>query len=131
MRWIAHPRVALSLFIIVFLAAAVARVVAAPLSATQDMAQFWSFAQLFKEHGLDFYQYAGGTESMTRVPMGGLRYLPNPRFLAEDPETLLNMGLTAERLAARDQLPREDQDRFALASHRKAIARREGRRKDL
>jgi len=65
---------------------------------------------------------AGGVESMTLVPMGGVRYLPNPRAAAQQPGTYLNMGLTAERLAARDGITREDQDRFAYASHRKALA---------
>jgi acetyl-CoA acyltransferase len=45
---------------------------------------------------------AGGVESMTLVPMGGMRYLPNPTMVATSPGTYLGMGLTAERLAARD-----------------------------
>jgi acetyl-CoA acyltransferase len=65
---------------------------------------------------------AGGVESMSLVPMGGVRYLPNPRMAAHQPGTYLNMGLTAERLAERDKISREDQDRFACASHRKALA---------
>jgi len=65
---------------------------------------------------------AGGVESMTLVPMGGLRYLPNPRMVAEMPGTYLNMGLTAERLAARDDISREAQDAFAYQSHMKAVA---------
>ncbi len=65
---------------------------------------------------------ACGTESMSLVPMGGHRYLPNPRMVAEDPDTYLNMGLTAERLAAEYGIGREEQDRFAYASHRKALA---------
>jgi len=65
---------------------------------------------------------AGGTESMTAVPMGGFRYLPNPRLVAEDPASFIGMGLTAERLAERGSIPREAQDAFALASHRKAVA---------
>ena len=74
---------------------------------------------------------AGGVESMTMIPMGGLRYLPNPDLVANDPATYLNMGLTAERLSVEDVLSREDQDRFALASHRKAAAAIEaGRFKD-
>ncbi|MFO7653748.1 MAG: acetyl-CoA C-acyltransferase [Candidatus Krumholzibacteriia bacterium] len=64
---------------------------------------------------------AGGVESMTMVPMGGYRYLPNPTIMQEDPATFLGMGLTAERLAERDGIPREDQDRFALRSHQKAV----------
>ena len=65
---------------------------------------------------------AGGLESMTLVPMGGVRYLPNPRMAASAPGTYLNMGLTAERLAERDKISREAQDAFAYASHRKALA---------
>jgi acetyl-CoA acyltransferase len=65
---------------------------------------------------------AGGVESMTMIPMGGLRYLPNPSLAAEGPEALLGMGLTAERLVERDGITREQQDEFALASHTKALA---------
>ena len=65
---------------------------------------------------------AGGTESMTMVPLGGLRYLPNPTFAAEYPEALLGMGLTAERLVERDGITREQQDAFAYHSHMKAVA---------
>jgi acetyl-CoA acyltransferase len=65
---------------------------------------------------------AGGVETMTLVPMGGLRYLPNPKLVAEAPGTYLSMGLTAERLAARDGISREAQDAFAYRSHMKAVA---------
>ncbi|UCF18912.1 MAG: acetyl-CoA C-acyltransferase [Gemmatimonadota bacterium] len=65
---------------------------------------------------------AGGVESMTLVPMGGVRYLPNPTMAAEAPGTYLSMGLTAERLAERDGIDREAQDAFAYHSHMKAIA---------
>jgi acetyl-CoA acyltransferase len=65
---------------------------------------------------------AGGVESMTMVPMGGYRYLPNPDLAGDQPEAYLGMGLTAERLAERDGITREDADRFALASHQKALA---------
>lgn len=64
---------------------------------------------------------AGGVESMSQVPMGGYRYLPNPRLQADDPDTYLNMGLTAERLAESDRISRDEQDLFALNSHRKAL----------
>ncbi len=64
---------------------------------------------------------AGGVESMTLVPMGGMRYLPNPTMAAEAPGTYLNMGLTAERLADRDGISREAQDAFAYHSHAKAL----------
>jgi len=65
---------------------------------------------------------AGGVETMTMVPMGGQRYLPNPLFVAEEPQTYLGMGLTAERLAERDDISREAQDEFAYQSHMKAVA---------
>ncbi len=65
---------------------------------------------------------AGGVESMTLVPMGGVRYLPNPTMVSEAPGTYLSMGLTAERLAERDKITRDDQDAFAFHSHMKAVA---------
>jgi len=65
---------------------------------------------------------AGGVESMTMIPMGGMRYLPNPTLTLENPNAVMGMGLTAERLAERDNLTREQQDAFALASHQKALA---------
>jgi len=65
---------------------------------------------------------AGGAESMSLVPMGGHRYLPNPTMLGDDPDAFIGMGLTAERLAESDEITREDQDRFALASHLRALA---------
>jgi acetyl-CoA acyltransferase len=65
---------------------------------------------------------AGGVESMTLVPMGGVRYLPNPTMASESPGTYLGMGLTAERLAERDDIGREAQDAFAYDSHMKAVA---------
>ncbi len=65
---------------------------------------------------------AGGVESMTLIPMGGQRFLPNPSLAAEAPGTYLNMGLTAERLAAERGISREDQDAFAYGSHKKALA---------
>jgi acetyl-CoA acyltransferase len=65
---------------------------------------------------------AGGAESMTMIPMGGYRYLPNPQLLADDPESYLGMGLTAERLATMEDIDREAQDAFSLHSHEKALA---------
>ncbi len=64
---------------------------------------------------------AGGTETMSLVPMGGLKIVPNPYLVNDHPETYLNMGLTAERVAAQYNISREDQDRFSLGSHQKAI----------
>jgi acetyl-CoA acyltransferase len=65
---------------------------------------------------------AGGTESMSQVPMGGFRLSPNPALVDEQPDAYLAMGLTAENVAAQFSISREDQDRFAFASHQKALA---------
>ena len=65
---------------------------------------------------------AGGAESMSLIPMGGLKPSPNPWLAEHYPAALLTMGLTAERVARRYGITREDQDAFALASHQKALA---------
>jgi acetyl-CoA acyltransferase len=65
---------------------------------------------------------AGGTESMSMVPMAGNKFSPNPAFAEEQPEIYTSMGLTAEKVAARYGVSREDQDAFALGSHQKAVA---------
>jgi len=65
---------------------------------------------------------AGGAESMSLIPMGGLKPSPNPWMAEHYPASLLTMGLTAERVARHYKISREDQDAFALASHRKAVA---------
>ncbi len=65
---------------------------------------------------------AGGTESMSMVPMTGNKYAPNPHFTEHWPEVYLSMGLTAEVVAERYGVSREDQDRFALRSHMNAAA---------
>jgi acetyl-CoA acyltransferase len=64
---------------------------------------------------------AGGAESMTMLPMTGLKYAPNPFFAAEDPVVYTSMGLTAENVAEKYGVSREDQDEFALRSHKNAI----------
>jgi acetyl-CoA acyltransferase len=63
---------------------------------------------------------AGGTESMTMLPMTGLKYAPNPFFAAESPVVYTNMGLTAENVAEKYGVNREDQDEFAFRSHNNA-----------
>ncbi|WP_224962945.1 acetyl-CoA C-acyltransferase [Geomonas subterranea] len=63
---------------------------------------------------------AGGTESMSMIPMGGNKYSANPGLIASWPEAYASMGITAERLVDRYRISREDQDAFALASHQKA-----------
>ena len=65
---------------------------------------------------------AGGAESMSIIPMGGLKPSPNPWLAENYPASLLTMGLTAERVAQHYKISREDQDAFALASHQKALA---------
>ena len=65
---------------------------------------------------------AGGAESMSLLPFGGLKPSPNPWMAEHYPASLLTMGLTAERVARRYSVSREDQDAFALASHKKAVA---------
>ena len=64
---------------------------------------------------------AGGVESMSQVPMGGVSFQPNPELAKERPEVYINMGLTAENVADKYGVSREDQDQFALESHQKAI----------
>ncbi|HVN77950.1 MAG TPA: acetyl-CoA C-acyltransferase [Terriglobia bacterium] len=63
---------------------------------------------------------AGGTESMSLVPMGGHRFSPNPELVEIYPDVYLTMGLTAENLARKYQIARESQDEFALRSHQLA-----------
>ncbi len=65
---------------------------------------------------------AGGAESMSQVPMGGFRMAPNPCLVDDLPDAYLAMGLTAENVAQKFGVSREDQDQFAFESHRKAIA---------
>ena len=73
---------------------------------------------------------AGGVESMSRVPMRGFTYRPNPRLQEEVPGALMPMGLTAENVAARYGITRAEQDDFALGSHRKAVAAQQAGRLD-
>jgi acetyl-CoA acyltransferase len=63
---------------------------------------------------------AGGVESMSMVPMGGYNISPNPTLAANYPEAYIGMGHTAEQVATRFNISREDQDKFALCSHEKA-----------
>jgi len=65
---------------------------------------------------------AGGTESMTMIPMGGHKVSANPWLVDHYPDAYLSMGLTAERLAKRYGISREQADEFSLHSHQKAIA---------
>src|SRR5262244_3439080 len=65
---------------------------------------------------------AGGTESMSMIPMGGNKISPNPWLVDHYPDAYLSMGLTAERLAQRFGVTREQADEFSLKSHQKALA---------
>ena len=65
---------------------------------------------------------AGGVESMSMIPMSGNKPSPNPWLAEHYPAALLTMGLTAERVARRYNVSREDQDAFAMESHRRALA---------
>jgi acetyl-CoA acyltransferase len=74
---------------------------------------------------------AGGLESMTAVPMGGNKMSVNPELMEKLPAAYITMGATAENVAARFGVSREDQDKFAAESQRRAAAARaEGKLKD-
>src|SRR5438477_10212189 len=65
---------------------------------------------------------AGGTESMSLVPMGGHKVAPNPTLVDRYPDVYLSTGLVAENHAREAGISREAQDAFALRSHQRAIA---------
>lgn len=65
---------------------------------------------------------AGGIESMTRVPMGGYNPMPNPGLMKTYPQAYVSMGETAENVGKKFSITREEQEKFALESHKKAAA---------
>jgi acetyl-CoA acyltransferase len=65
---------------------------------------------------------AGGTESMSLVPMGGNKISPNPWLVDHYPDAYINMGLGTENIANKFGITREQADQFAVDSHKKAIA---------
>src|SRR5256714_6016947 len=65
---------------------------------------------------------AGGTESMSMIPMGGHKISPNPWLVDHYPDAYLSMGLTAERVAQKAGITRQAADEFSLHSHQKALA---------
>ncbi len=69
---------------------------------------------------------AGGTESMTMVPMGGNKFSSNPDLIAEWPEAYASMGITAEKVAQQFDVSRQDQDAFGLQSNERALQAIEG-----
>ena len=81
-----------------------------------------ALADLRIRAGGDRVVIAGGAETMSMLPFGGLKPSPNPYMAEHYPASLLTMGLTAERVARHYGVSREDQDAFALTSHQKALA---------
>ncbi len=65
---------------------------------------------------------AGGTESMSMVPMGGNKISPNPWLVDHYPDTYINMGLGTENIALKFGITREQADQFSVDSHKKAVA---------
>ncbi len=65
---------------------------------------------------------AGGTESMSMVPMGGNKISPNPWLVDHYPDAYINMGLGTENIARKFGITREQADQFAADSHKKALA---------
>jgi acetyl-CoA acyltransferase len=65
---------------------------------------------------------AGGTESMSMVPMGGNKISPNPWLVDNNPDAYINMGLGTENIARKFGITREQADQFSAESHRKAVA---------
>lgn len=65
---------------------------------------------------------AGGLETMSMIAMGGANFRPNPTLAETYPDYYLNMGLTAENLAKKYEITREQADQFSLESHQKAAA---------
>lgn len=64
---------------------------------------------------------AGGSESMSLLPMGGVKFAPNPWLVDHRPQVYMGMGLTAEELQSKYNVSREDQDSFAFRSHQRAL----------
>ena len=69
---------------------------------------------------------AGGTESMSLIPELGGSFYPNPELVETSPDLYLGMGLTAENVAEKYAISREDQDLFAFRSHQRALAAIDG-----
>src|SRR5712691_9259220 len=69
---------------------------------------------------------AGGLETMSMIPMGGHTIRPNPYLVEHYPDFYLNMGLATENVARKYNVSREEQDEFALRSHKRAAAALDG-----
>ncbi|MCI0182945.1 MAG: acetyl-CoA C-acyltransferase [Acidibacillus sp.] len=79
-------------------------------------------AALSIQTGMNDVMVAGGVESMSRLPMGGYNISPNPYLADHYPEIFMSMGHTAEEVAMRYNVSREDQDAFAVQSHQRMAA---------
>jgi acetyl-CoA acyltransferase len=90
-------------------------------SGTQSIAQAAQAIQA----GMLQVAVAGGTESMSMVPMGGNKVSANPELMQKNPEVYTSMGATAENIAVRYSVTREDADKFAYESQRRAATARE------
>ncbi|MGQ0506966.1 MAG: thiolase family protein [Myxococcaceae bacterium] len=96
-------------------------------SGVQSIAQV---AQAIKSGSIEV-GVAGGVESMTLIPMGGNKVSANPELMEKHPEVYTSMGATAENVAERFKVSREDQDKFAAESQKRAAtARTKGNFKD-
>ena len=73
------------------------------------------------EAGISQCVVAGGVESMSYIPMGGYKAIPHPGLAKQNPDYYWGMGLTAEEVATRYKITREEQDQFAYESHEKAL----------
>jgi acetyl-CoA acyltransferase len=73
------------------------------------------------ESGQSDVVVAGGAESMTMVPMEGFQFIPDPKLILSEPNAYISMGLTAECVAEKFKVNREDQDAFAVRSHQRAL----------
>jgi len=78
--------------------------------------------------GLADVVLAGGVEHMSMIPMGGNKLVPDPDLVEGYPGVYITMGLTAENVARKFNISREEQDKFALMSHQKAAKAIESRR---
>lgn len=65
---------------------------------------------------------AGGVESMSKLPMDAQEIIPNTWLMENHPELFISMGMTAEKVAKKYSLSRDEQDKFSLGSHKKAVA---------
>ena len=90
-------------------------------SGTQSIAQVAQAIQA----GMIQVGIGGGTESMTMIPMGGNKVSANPELMEKFPEVYTSMGATAENIASRYSVTREDADKFAAESQRRAATARE------